>query len=126
MISMLRSLSILLGAAVLAGAGFAQASDLILDCKVHANQSDNGRTDWRRRLIIKSSPRMVEIFDDFGAGLKPRNRYPWIGMDARRISLEDRGGKRAYIDRQTHIYHLSDAPRHFTLEGPCVRVGGES
>jgi len=120
-----RSLSALLSAATLACGGLAQASDLVLDCKVHANQSDQGRTDWRRRLVIKSSPRMVEIFDDFGAGLKPRNRYPWLGMDARRITLEDRGGKRAYIDRQTHIYHLSDAPRHFTLEGPCVRVGGE-
>jgi hypothetical protein len=109
----------------LAAAGFAQAGDLILDCKVHANQSDHGRTDWSRRLVIRSSPRMVEIFDDFGEGLKPRNRYPWSGMDARRITLENRGGKLAYIDRHTHIYHLSDAPRHFTLEGPCARVGAE-
>jgi hypothetical protein len=125
MISMLRSLSVLLGAAVLAGANFAQARDLILDCKVHANQADHGRTDWRRRLVISPSTHMVEIFDDFGEGLRPRTRYRVFALDdPRRITLENGGGKMAYIDRQTHIYHLSDTPRSFTLEGPCVRAGG--
>jgi hypothetical protein len=122
-----RFLSVLFGAPVLAAAlaatGSAQAADLILDCNVHANQADHGRTDWRRRLVISPSTHMVEIFDDFGEGLKPRTRYRVLGMDGRRITLENGGGKIAYIDRQTHIYHLSDTPRSFTLEGPCVRAG---
>jgi hypothetical protein len=120
----IRVLSALLGAAALAGTAAARAGDLILDCKVHANQPDHGKTDWRRRLIL-STNHMVEISDDFGDGLKPRTRYHVLSTERRRITLENGGGKLAYLDPHTRTYHLSDAPRHFTLEGPCERVRGE-
>jgi hypothetical protein len=123
MIFSARSLGVLLGAAILTGPGFARASDLVLDCRVHANQPDHGKTDWRRRLVFPSATHMVEIFDDFGDGLKRRDSYRVQSMKPHRITLENRGGKVAYLDGQTHTYHLRDAPRGFTLEGPCVRAG---
>jgi hypothetical protein len=120
-----RSLGALLGAVVLVGAGVAQAEDLILDCRVHANQPDHGKTDWRRRLVFPSSTHMVEIYDDFGDGLKRRDSYRVEKIKPHRITLENRDGKLAYVDGETHTYQLRDAPRGFTLEGPCVRaVGG--
>jgi hypothetical protein len=107
---------------VLGGVGAARAADLVVDCKVHASQPDHGKTDWRRRLIINHETRTVRVLDDFGGGLEPRAKYPLVGANALRITLEDHAGKTAYIDRQTHIYHLKDEPMKFTLEGPCARV----
>jgi hypothetical protein len=106
----------------LAGAGVARAGDLVIDCRVHANQPDHGRTDWRRRLIVNHETRTVRVLDDFGQGLQPRTSYPLVGVNAQRITLEAGGGKTAYIDRRNHTYHLRDEPMKFTLEGPCERV----
>jgi len=118
-----RFLGVLIGAVIVTGAGLAEADDLVLDCRVHANQPDHGRTDWRRRLVFPSSSHMVEIFDDFGDGFKRRDSYRVQSMKPHRITLENRGGKLAYLDGETHTYHLRDAPRGFTLDGPCVRAG---
>lgn len=107
---------------VLAGVSAARAADLVIDCKVHANQTDHRKTDWRRRLIINHEARTVRILDDFGGGLQPRAKYPLAGTNAGRITLEEHGGKTAYIDLHSHTYHLKDAPMKFTLEGPCERV----
>jgi hypothetical protein len=107
---------------VLAGVSAARAADLVIDCKVHANQPDHGKTDWRRRLIINHQTRTVRMLDDFGGGLQPRATYPLVGTNAGRITLEDQGGKRAYIDLHSHTYHFQNEPMKFTLEGPCERV----
>lgn len=111
-----------LAALMLAVGSAARAADMVIDCKVHANQSDHGRTDWRRRLIINHETRTVRVLDDFGQGLQSRASYPLMGANASQITLEDHAGKTAYIDRRSHTYHFKNEPMKFTLEGPCERV----
>ncbi len=113
------AMSALILAAVL-GAGAARAADLVIDCRVQANQPDHGLTQWRRRIILDPPTRTTRILDDFGHGFIERSVFPFLSMNLQRIVLEDHGGKLSYIDRLSDEYVLRNAPHHFLLRGRCT------
>jgi hypothetical protein len=107
------------------GAGTARAADsMVLDCLVHANHPDHGVSDWTRRLMLDRRSRTVTILDNFGHGFVQRDRYPFVSVNLRRITLEEHGGKVAYVDRTSGQYVLRNPERHFELQGHCTRGGG--
>jgi hypothetical protein len=122
-------IGLFLAAALTAGvaaSGPARAARaLTFDCKVEANQPDHGLTRWRRRIIVEAPPaRQVSIQDDFGQGFVQRAAYRWVSVDARRIVLEEGGGKLSYIDRASGEYVLRNQARRFMIRGRC-RPGGD-
>jgi hypothetical protein len=101
--------------------GPAQAARVLaFDCRVEANQPDHGLTRWRRRIIVEAPPtRLVRISDDFGHGWIERASYRFVAADARRIVLEEGGGKVSTIDRESGDYVLRNEARHFMIKGRC-------
>lgn len=110
-------------AAILAAAGAARAADIVLDCKVQANQPDHGKTQWRRRIIVSPPTRTVRIQDDFGQGFVQRAQYPLVSINLRRIVLEEHEGKTSFVDRMSGEYVLRNAPHRFMLRGRCTGAG---
>ncbi len=96
------------------------ARELAFDCKVEANQPDHGLRQWRRRILIEAPPaRQVRILDDFGSGFTSRANFAFVSADARRIVLENGGGKLSYIDRESGEYVLRNPARRFMIRGRC-------